>query len=180
MPHVPLSESRVVVVETSKQDERFPGVVWLSLFPISGGSVFAIALVLRAEGPADVASAGTLLPLPRPPGQHVAPQQFGGVWCWTADCQVKKSARLYIHTYMQLAWHSKTNNSALVLNPFTTVCRTNWTNHKCKGTKHIFVFLNCESVLPVPYYCNSSVFFFFKYYRMCFQMDKILVFKLQK
>lgn len=103
MPHVSLSKSRGIV-ETSKQDERVPRVVWLSLFPISGGSVFAIALVLRAEGPADVASAGTLLPLPRPPGQHVAPQQFGGVWCWTADCQVKKYASLYIRTYMWLAW----------------------------------------------------------------------------
>lgn len=48
-------------------------------FPSPGGSVFANALVLWTEGPADAAAAGTPVPLPRPPGQHTAPQQSGDV-----------------------------------------------------------------------------------------------------
>lgn len=48
-------------------------------FPSPGGSVFANALVLRAQGPADAAAAGALVPLPHPPGQHTAPQQYGDV-----------------------------------------------------------------------------------------------------
>lgn len=48
-------------------------------FSPPGGSVFANALVLWTEGPADAAAAGTPVPLPRPPGQHTAPQQSGGV-----------------------------------------------------------------------------------------------------
>lgn len=61
------------------------------LVPLSGGGVFAIAVVLWAEGPADVASAGAILSLPRPPGQLIVPQQLGRVWCRTAHCQVKGS-----------------------------------------------------------------------------------------
>lgn len=49
------------------------------LVPLSGGGVFAIAVVLWAEGPADVASAGAILSLPRPPGQLIVPQQLGRV-----------------------------------------------------------------------------------------------------
>lgn len=50
----------------------------------SGGGVFASSVVLGAEGPADVASVGATLSLPRPPGQLIVPQWNGHVWCGTA------------------------------------------------------------------------------------------------
>lgn len=69
--------------------------------PLSGGGVYTGALVLRAEGPTDVASVGAVLPLPHPPGQLIAPQQFWRAWCGTAHCQVRLCMYNGTHT---LSW----------------------------------------------------------------------------